>query len=219
MRITISKKKMTDIWTKLETKHPIPNRYSFASLIAEDVYITHHSAFEYYGCANQVYYEVYIASKAKFRTFDFGGVTFRRIIPRIDFGIESCEDGVKVTDMERTVLDGINDFENISGLEETLRCIDLIPNLDSDKLLSYLDGYNDGFLFRKAGYVLEYFRDEFQIPGEFFDKLRKRIPKSERCFYKGIKRERHKLNRDWRLFAPDDLLSIVRKGWTCAEPI
>jgi len=164
-----------------------------------------------------VYYEVYIASKAGFRAFDLDGLTYRCIVPRIDAGVETFEDGVRATDMERTVLDSINDFWKVSmDLEETLRCIYLIPGLDCRKLLSYLDSYNDGFLFQKTGYVLEHFREEFQLPGEFFDELRKRIPNGKRCFYKCIKREchseNHKYNRDWRLFVPDDLLWITRKG-------
>ena len=197
----------------LETKQPVPNRYAIASHIADDAYITHHSAFEYHGYANQVYYEVYVASKANFRTFEFDGVSYRRIAPRIDSGVESHKNGVKVTDRERTVLDGINDFEKISGLEETLRCIQMIPYLDGGKLLSYLDFYDTGFLFQKTGYVLEHFQRMLKLPDSFFNALRERVPKSKRYFYKGIERERHKLNRDWRLFVPDDLLSIVRKGW------
>ena len=39
----------------VETKQPIPSRYAVASHVADDAYVTHHSAFEYYGLANQVY--------------------------------------------------------------------------------------------------------------------------------------------------------------------
>lgn len=43
-------------------RQPIPTRYQIASKLAEDACISHHSAFEFYGYANQVFYEVYVAT-------------------------------------------------------------------------------------------------------------------------------------------------------------
>ena len=75
----------------LETKQPIPTRYSIASHIAKGAYITLHSAFEYYGYANQVYYEVYVAAKTRFREFQYDGIIYRYVQPAIDSG--GCENG------------------------------------------------------------------------------------------------------------------------------
>ncbi|MGV8147179.1 MAG: hypothetical protein ACLKAK_12080 [Alkaliphilus sp.] len=50
-------------------------------------YISHHSAFEYYGLANQVFYEVYVSSETKFQKFDFGKVTFKYIASRMKEGV------------------------------------------------------------------------------------------------------------------------------------
>ncbi len=53
-------------------------------------------------------------------------------------GVSLKEDGVRVTDMERTILDSINDLDKIGGLEELLRCLELINYADEEKLLLYL---------------------------------------------------------------------------------
>jgi predicted transcriptional regulator of viral defense system len=203
----------------LETKQPVPNRYAIASHVAEDAYITHHSAFEYYGFANQVYYEVYVASEAKFREFEFDGIFFRPVPPRISIGAESKKDGVRVTDMERTVLDSIHDFEKIGGLEETLRCIEMVPFLDAEKLLFYLDAYDKGFLYQKTGYILEHFQNSLKLPESFFEALRGRIPESKRYFHQGIRHEAHELDLNWRLFVPKTLLSVILKGWTSDDRV
>jgi len=56
------------------------------------------------------------------------------------------------------VLDSINDFEKIAGLEELLHCLELIPYINEEKLLEYLERYDKQFLYQKAGYVLNHFR-------------------------------------------------------------
>ena len=53
----------------LETGQPIANRYQIASHVTDDAFISHHSAFEFYGLANQVFYEVYFASTMRVCSF------------------------------------------------------------------------------------------------------------------------------------------------------
>jgi len=196
----------------LETKQPIPSRYAIASHIADDAYITNHSAFEYYGLVNQLYYEVYVASASQFRSFEYDGVTYRRVLPAVDKGVVKNRDGVRATDMERTVLDGINDFDKIAGLEEFMRCMELIPHLNGDKLFSYLMDYDLGFLYQKTGYVLEYFKKQLSLSDAFFNACRAKIPKSKRYFYHGLQYENHVLVHDWLLYVPEDLSAVTRKG-------
>jgi predicted transcriptional regulator of viral defense system len=131
----------------METGEPVPNRYRIGSNITKTAYISRHSAFEYYGCSNQVFYEVYVSGNNRFAAFNYDNVTYLYIAPRINDGIELKPDGVRVTDMERTVLDSINNFEKIAGLEELLRCLELIPFANEDKLLAYLELYGKQALY------------------------------------------------------------------------
>ncbi|MDQ2085635.1 hypothetical protein RBH29_04200 [Herbivorax sp. ANBcel31] len=49
---------------------------------------------------------------------------------------------VRMTDLERTVVDSIRDFNKIGSFEELLNCLEGIHYLDEKKLKHYLSTYN-----------------------------------------------------------------------------
>ena len=57
----------------LETRQPIANRYAIASHISNDAAVSYHSAFEFYGYSNQVFYETQVTSESRFRDFEYDG--------------------------------------------------------------------------------------------------------------------------------------------------
>ena len=196
----------------LATEESAVNKQRIAGKITPTAYVSHHAAFEYYGCANQVSYQVEVSSDTVFHPFMYAGITYAYIGSRSSSGIITRADGVRVTDAERTVLDGINDFEKVMGLEELLRCLDLLPMVKEDKLLAYLDAYGKQVLYQKAGYVLEHFRDTFGLSDNFFSACEARIGKSKRYFYRPTPYEKMEYNRRWRLVVPHDLPKITNKG-------
>ena len=191
---------------------PVANRFVIASHITQSAYVSHHSAFSYYGYANQVSYDVHVSSSAKFNSFEFEGFTFRYVMARIDAGVEKKADGVAVTDLERTMIDGINDFEKIGGLEELLRSFAMVPYADENKLLRYLEGYDKQVLYQKVGYILEHFKKEMFIGEGFFDQCASRLSKSVRYLYQGLPKDRMRYNKRWQLFVPNDLMSMLYEG-------
>jgi len=195
----------------LETKQPIPDRFVIGSRIAPDACVSQHSAFEYYGYANQVFYDVYIASSARFREFEFDGYTYRHIALTYSSGIEERR-GVRVTSIERTVIDGIADFEKIGGLEELLRCIGMIPRLNGGKLLACLNDRGNGFLRQKAGYILEHYKEDLGLTDDFFTACADGMPGGKRYLYNALRNEPNVLNRKWRLFVPPELSAITSQG-------
>lgn len=196
----------------METKGPVANRYLIATNILRDNYVSHHSAFEYYGYANQVFYEVYVSGKGRFADFEYDKITYRYFAPRIEAGISLKDDGVRITDMERTILDGINDFEKIGGLEELLRCLELINYAKEDKLLLYLEAYDKQVLYQKTGYILEHFKKQLRLSDGFFDVCKSKLKNSVRYLYKGIEHEPNTFSKSWNLVVPQDLMKIVSKG-------
>ena len=143
---------------------------------------------------------------------EYDGVSYRYIAPRVSVGIDKNPDGVRVTDIERTVLDSINDFEKIAGLEELLRCLELIPHIDEEKLLVYLERYSKQFLYQKTGYVLNHFVDELRLSERFFEICQQNITKSVRYLYCGIEHEQNAFDNRWKLFVPKSLLTILSQG-------
>jgi len=195
----------------LETKQPVANRYFIASHAAPGAYVAYHSAFEYHGLANQVYYEVYVASKSRFRAFEHDGLAYLHVPTSLDIGVVA-KNGVRVTDLERTVIDGIDNFEKVGGLEELLLCIGMIPYLDSSKLIDYLSAYDTTFLYQKAGYILEHYQKALKLPDTFFGACRGKVTKSKRYLYGNLRHGSNVHNKQWALYTPVDLLAVTRKG-------
>ncbi|MDD3921533.1 MAG: transcriptional regulator, partial [Eubacteriales bacterium] len=117
----------------IETKQPIFSRYQIGASLFPDACITHHSAFEVFGYANQVFYETYVSTNSRFVDFEYHGVAYHRLAPKENAAVIR-QGNVAVTDLEQTVVDGICDFEKVGGLEETMRCILLIPSLNGAKI-------------------------------------------------------------------------------------
>lgn len=196
----------------METGQAIPNRYQIVSRAADDACVSHHSAFEFYGYGNQVFYDVYFATKKRVRPFSYDDMNYCPLAYRGNTGITETNTGVRVTSLERTVIDSIADFEKIGGLEELLRCLMLIPALNSGKLLDALKLYGQGQLYQKTGYILEALRDELSLPDQFFAECEKQSSASKTYLFE--KQEGFVLHRKWKLFAPKDLKAIVNKGVT-----
>ena len=195
----------------LETGQAIPNRFAIGSEINSSAYISHHTAFEYYGMANQVFSTVYISSAMKFKDFFHDGVEYKYLPSKQSFGIIKPASHIKVTDIERTILDNIKDFTKIGGLEELLRCLSMVTVADEEKLLSYLAEYKNQFLYQKVGYILSHF-ENIKLSQAFFSLCKQMIGKSKRYFYDGIQSESPKYYSEWQLFAPGDLLKLLDEG-------
>lgn len=194
----------------METEQPIPSRFEIASRIADDAYISHHSAFEFYGYANQVFYDVYFSTEKKVRTFEYDDLHYQPVVWRGSVGVTETNNGVRVTLPERTVIDSIADFPRIGGLEELLRCIALVPSLDERKLLEALAAYGRGQLYQKAGYILESYKDELALPEAFFSECMTRSSTSKTYLFD--RQDDFVLHEKWLLYAPKDLGKLVDKG-------
>jgi predicted transcriptional regulator of viral defense system len=183
----------------LATDQILANRYQIACAITDTSYISHHTAFEYYGLTNQVFYEVYVSSESKFNHFEFEGITYKYISSRIKEGVVEAKNttGVRITDIERTVTDN-----KIGGIEELLNSLDNINYLDESKLKKYLDIYNTQSLYQKTGYILNYYREELQISKEFIEYCNKKIGKSSSYLSNEIKDDTH-YNSKWKLVIPN----------------
>ena len=193
----------------LETHQPILSRYQIGSRIFPDACISHHSAFEVYGYANQVFYEMYVATASRFADFDYDGVSYHRVAPKYEGQVEVFG-GIKVTSLERTVVDSVNEVGKIAGLEELVWCISLMPTLNEDKLLDVLKHYRCGVLYQKCGYLLEGMNGTLGLSKKFFEECSKNISKSKRYFMS--ERESLVWHGKWNLYAPASIQSLVSKG-------
>ncbi len=195
------------------TNQIVATRYQIACAITETAYISHHSAFEYYGLANQVFYEVYVSSETKFNSFEYDQVTYKYVSSRMNEGIVEAKNttGVRITDLERTVIDCIRDYNKIGGFEELLNCLEGIRYLDEGKLAKYLELYNTQGLYQRAGYLLQHYQKEMQLSNDFINSCKERIGKSKRYLLNETM-EGNIYNREWGLMEPRGLFEIAQQG-------
>ena len=199
--------------TELVGGNVIANHFEIGSMINDNAYISHHSALEFHGYANQVYYEVTVSSRSKFKEFSFDGISYSVYSPKITDGVivPLSSPLIRVTDIERTVIDCIYDITRSGGIEEVLECFNLIPYLDEEKLLHYLAEYNQIYLYQKTGYILEAFKGKMALSDNFFNKCERNINNRKKNFTDGYY-GKQVYHSKWKLYAPENPLEILNQG-------
>jgi predicted transcriptional regulator of viral defense system len=193
-----------DLYTCIggETGSPIANRYQIASAVTDTSYVSHYTAIEYYGLSDQVSYDVYTASETHFQDFTFDGYAYKYVPSKNETGVENVQysGGVRVTDLEKTLVDSIKDMDKITGPEGVITFIQSLEKLDETKHSKYLADYNNQFLYQKTGYLLETYAIPSILPKCFFDLCKMKMGKSKRYLSKDMCRGKYDMT--WQLIVP-----------------
>ena len=195
-----------------ENGGPVANRFQVASAITPSSYVSHHTAFEYYGTGDQVFYEVYVGSQTRFHDFEFDGYTYHYVKEQMRDGIVSPEfsGGIKVTDKERTIADSIKDLNRIAGLEEVLSCVVSVNSIDETKMLKYLAEYDSAFLYQKTGFIFSEYQTELGISDNFIKICKDRSGNSKRYLTNGISEPGY--SGEWKLVYPKNIKRMKNGG-------
>lgn len=195
-----------------ETDAPLANRYQIASAITPTSYLSHHSAMEYYGISDQIFYEVYVSSDTAFRNFEFDGYTFCYICSKCSAGIEAVKysGGVRVTDKERAVVDSIKDLDKIAGVEEVIDNIQAVSVLREKRMLAYLECFNNQFLYQKVGFLLTDQQERLGLSDDFFRICRDKTGRSKRYLTKDCKEGKY--DAAWGLVVPSQIYYLKNGG-------
>src|SRR5699024_6121904 len=104
--------------------------------------------------------------------FAFDGYTYCYIASKSSEGIEKppYSGDVTVTNLERTIVDSIKDMDKISGIEEVVQNIESVHRIQENRLLKYLELYQNQFLYQKMGYLLWQHKEQMGLSDSFFEK-------------------------------------------------
>jgi len=198
--------------TDLATKASLASKFEIASHITPSSCLTCHAALEYHGLAHQVFYRLYVSSYQTFRNFDYDGIEYIFCSAKSETGVVRpvTDAHVRVTDLERTILDCIDRIDLSGGLEELIQCFAIITYVNERKLLEYLNCFDKQFLYQKTGFLLAYFQKEMKLGDDFFEQCRSKIGKSTR--YLTNNHESDTYFSDWKLCAPQNILSFLEQG-------
>ncbi|MFH0767025.1 MAG: transcriptional regulator [Bacillota bacterium] len=161
------------------TQTAFASKYQIGSSINDNAYVSHISALEYYGYQNQVSHICYVSSSNRFNTFEFEGITYIRVAIKTKKGVVSppYTQMLKITGIEKTVIDSIQTIGSIINLEELIYSLELIPMLDEKKLIEYLEAYNIQALYQKSGYILSLFNGMLKLSESFFVTIQNKMSK------------------------------------------
>lgn len=185
----------------LENGGAIPSKFEIASNITKSSFISHHSAFEYYGYQNQVYNEVLVSSQQQFRSFHFEHNEY--VCKRVqDLNFVKSKNKVKVSTLEKTIVDSIDNVKTFDDFEELFEVLSMIPLIDGKKILTYLKYVNKRILFSKTGLLLSFFKDNYNITKDQLMEMKKYGVNKASYFTS----EKHRLNKyynEWKIHSYD----------------
>jgi predicted transcriptional regulator of viral defense system len=198
----------------LKNKNSAANRFVVGSNINPASYLSHHSAFEYHGLAHQTFYEVYVASDMVFRSFEYEGITYKYIKSHFDNGVMIPETNskIRVTNLERTVIDCIKNIGLAGGTEELFQCLDSVLMLNNDRLLEYLKLYNLQFIYQKAGFIFERYKSDFVIKDELIGACQQKVGEGIRYFDEDAHKGNGVLMKKWNLIIPKSIDNDSNQG-------
>ena len=198
--------------TDLATGQCAANKYEIASSISETACVAYHSAMEYHGLGHQLFNEMSVISDSTFRTFEFEGITYVRRQPKIAEGVivPAMNSKVRVTDLERTIIDCIDRIKYAGGLEELLNNFMSVAYIDETKLKAYLDAYGKASLYQKTGFLLSMYKKQWRLSAGFFNHCKAHIGRSTR--YLTDISDNTDYVSEWRLCVPENMLNIKEQG-------
>lgn len=188
-------------------------KFEIASKISDTSFICYHSALEYYGIANQVFSNVLVGSLTKFNNFVFDDNEF--ICKRakdIKFVNNIVNEGIRVSSLEKTIIDCIDNIDLAGGIEEVLNALEQIKYVNENKLLEILKDINKMFLYQKIGFLFELYNNQLDLSNEFFDECKSHTSKKVNYFMQYEFKDTE-LNEKWNLIVPKNIKSRINGGY------
>jgi len=180
-----------------------------------DYYLSHASAMDLHGMTTQPQLIIYTTSPRWRRSRSVLGTTFRfvyckraRFFGTIPHWVEKHEQ-VTISDLERTVLDGLRQPEYCGGITEIAKGLWMRrADLDPSKLVNYALRLGVGAVMRRLGYLMETYG--LGTPRQL-ERLRRRLTPAYALLDPLLPREGKFLAR-WRLrlnVPPEELRAVV----------
>jgi len=181
----------------------------------EKYYLSYGSAFDLHQMVTQPQLIVYVSSPRMMRTRTIQGTEFRFVRCNADdlFGITEIwvdkNETVFVSDLERTLLDGLRQPTYCGGFSEVARGFSIKHQaIDPQKLIDYAVKMDVGAVIRRLGYLMELYQIGSRIHWEF---LRTKLSSTYQLLDPELPAEgRHTARWRLRLNIPQEELRAIR---------
>lgn len=190
--------------------------YLVAAKLTPDAVLSHHTALEFHGRAYSVWgHRIYSAARPPgpqtFQLQVFRGARFPTALRRANAEhadmqqVERAGVPVRVTSLERTLVDVVDRPDLAGGWEEVWRSLASIELLDVDRVVAYALKLDNATTIARVGFVVSQHRDTWMIADRQLQPLRDRRPKRPHYLDRS-RREAGRLVKDWNLVVPPDVL-------------
>jgi len=194
--------------------------YLIAGRVVDDAVLSYHTALDFFGNSYSVYYEFYYLSSHAIKPFQYQGNSFRRIkIPKAliskkkeMFSVTKQDRqglDIRVTSLERTVVDVLDRSDLGGGYEEIWRSIEMVSVLDVDLMIQYVLLLENATTSAKVGLFLEMHQQEFSVSKKHLSKLEGLVPKTKH-YIDRTSAGKSKYVKRWNLLVP---VEILEKNW------
>jgi predicted transcriptional regulator of viral defense system len=197
------------------SSYPI-DPFLIAAKLTLDAVLSHHTALEYHGRAYSIqerftYSTAHPLTPFEFRSHSFKGTKFPEALMRAgeeQFGVLRSERAgmdLRVTSLERTLVDVLNRPDLSGSWEEIWRSLESVEFFDLDKVVAYALLLDNATTASKVGFFLEQHRESLMVEEHHLKPLRDRRPRQPHYLDRG-KRQSGVLVSEWKLVVPKEVL-------------
>lgn len=199
----------------IEPRNANVDPYLLATKLTGDAVVAYHAALQYHGKAYSVWGRFHFNSRIRARGLFFRGLEFVpvRVSPTLrslpDLGGEILEERhagglVRVTTLERTLVDMLSAQNRAGSWEETWRSLEMVEYFDLDRVIIYATRLASPLTAARLGFFLEQHQQALDVEGRHLEMLRGLAPAQPRYF--DSLREPGVLIAHWNLIVPNRIL-------------
>jgi len=194
--------------------------FLIAGHLTSDAVLAFHTALEVHGKAHSLTHQFLYLTNLAARPFVFRGQRFLAVRQPAalrrkqaeDFGVVSVDRiglSVRVTSLERAMVDLLNRPRFGGGWEEIWRSLEGIEFFDLETLVEYALLLDNATTIAKVGFFLEQHREPLMVEERHLALLRRRIPRVPHYLSRADRRS-GKLVAGWNLVVP---AAILERRW------
>ena len=195
--------------------------YLVASKLTPDAVLSHHTALEFHGRAYSVWRHLaYLASRPleplTFRSHVYRGARFPEALVRSGnerFDVLTAERAgmsLRVTSLERTLVDVLDRWRHSGGWEEVWRSLESVEFFDLDKIVEYVLLLGNATTTAKVGFFLDQHRDPLMVEDRHLRALLDRRPRQPHYTDRTRRSGNGTLVTEWNLIVPTE---VVERSW------
>ena len=192
-----------------------PDPSLVATHLRDDAVVACHSALAFHGHAYSTWWRTQYLTAARVRPFTFRGVEYFGIqapvavrdLPDFGGGVQvrpHAGGQVRVTSLERSLVDLLHAPEHGGGWEEIWRSLESVEFFDLVSVIKHTLRLGSALTIARVGFFLEQHREEWMVEDGHLETLARRTPTQPS--YLDRRREPGKLVQPWNLIVPEQVL-------------